>query len=443
MRLRRRFPAGPVPATVPATVLAAALAAAVVGGVPALASATTEVEGVDCGQVSATSGPYNTDAPSLPLALMGVDEAHALLADGPGLPGAGQKVAVVDSGIHSGSGLLDVQQGLGASQGDPSYFHGTAVAGLVAGKPRDGRATGVAPGATVVDVRVYGDDPDGSVPGSAPEVDPARVVEGLRWVAARARSEGIGVAIVALRLDHSPALRDAVRAVQRQDVVVVAASGNRPQSEDDPLAPAYADGPTPDEDAADDVFPAGYDGVVAVSATAAGDPRVDEGADASGSVLLSSAVDVAAPTYGAVSLGVNGSTCVLRDVATSWAAAEVAGLVALLRARYDDESAEQVVARLVRTASGSPDDTNLLTGAGTVQPVEALTRPLTPDRTGRLGVAPVRPRDIPAAEAPPRVVDPAAAAREDALWWGLLAGGVLLLGLVGRPLLERRGLAQK
>jgi len=55
-------------------------------------------------------------------------------------------------------------------------------------------------------------------------------------------------------------------------------------------------------------------------------------------------------TYGAVSVGVNGGTCLLYDVATSWAAAEVSGVLALLRARYDDDTAAQAVARLEQTA---------------------------------------------------------------------------------------------
>ena len=74
------------------------------------------------------------------------------------------------------------------------------------------------------------------------------------------------------------------------------------------------------------VFPAGYDDVVAVNATAAGIPVTEGEIDVRGSVLQSSAIDVAAPTYDAVTTSVNGGTCVLPTVATSWAAAEVSGV---------------------------------------------------------------------------------------------------------------------
>ena len=87
----------------------------------------------------------------------------------------------------------------------------------------------------------------------------------------------------------------------KRDIVVVAASGNRPQGETDygfsdyDAEPGDGDG----EDAADDFFPAGYDDVVAVNATAGGLPNSDE-VDVRGFVLQNSQTDVAAPTYDAV-----------------------------------------------------------------------------------------------------------------------------------------------
>ena len=82
---------------------------------------------------------------------------------------------------------------------------------------------------------------------------------------------------------------------------------------------------TAGEDAVEDVFPAGYlDQVVAVNATADGYLVDGEPGEVRDWVLQSSATDVAAPTYRAVTLSANGSTCVLNQVATSWAAARSA-----------------------------------------------------------------------------------------------------------------------
>ena len=76
------------------------------------------------------------------------------------------------------------------------------------------------------------------------------------------------------------------------------------------------------------MFPAGYlDDVIGVNATAGG---AEAGTDPQLNVGASSATDVAAPTYGAVVLAVNGSACTLQDINTSWAAAEVSGVLALL-----------------------------------------------------------------------------------------------------------------
>jgi len=422
----------------PVVVLAAASWLAPLLVVPASAHAAIEPD-VTCVELedSGTEDTYLTDRPSVPLTALGITAAHERM-NAPGLPGEGVKVAVIDSGIDAGPPLLDVQRG-------PSYanldavvdYHGTAVAGLIAAKPRGDQPTGIAPGATVVDVRVYDDD-DTSDEGAAPvEID--RLIRGIEWVTDHAEDEGIGVATIALRVGWSRALGRAVRDLHREaDVVVVAASGNRPTDEGDPLLSAYGE-LRPGEDAARQVYPAGFrDDVVAVSATIGGHPDEVDGADARDFVLQSSAIDVAVPTYDAVSLGPNASTCLLPDVATSWAAAEVSGVVALLRAQYPHDSADQIVARLVETAGGASEDRNPVVGAGVVQPVEALTRPLTPGHAGGLDRAPADARDLPPAAAPRPQADPLAAARDDAVWFGLLGGGAVVLALLLRPVLARR-----
>ncbi|MFN8195436.1 MAG: S8 family serine peptidase [Nocardioidaceae bacterium] len=387
-------------------------------------------EDVTCDSVTQDVPRQTAQAASRPLSLLAVGRAQQLVdaAAGGRRP---VRVAVVDSGIAD-SPLLDVVERVSFTSAPAVLsYHGTAVAGLVAGSPRpDGGLVGVAPRAQLVDVRVYDEKTPtdaGSVGVSAP-----LVARGLRWVAVHAEDLGIGVVNVSLLVPRDDELEAAVRAVQRHDVVVVASSGNRPQDESDPLFDEFAVR-AGDEDAAGFVFPAGYPGVVAVNATS-GDPLVDD-RDA---VLQNSATVVAAPTPGAVSVALNGGTCVLPDVATSWSAAEVSGVVALLRTRFPRETAAQVVARLRATASATPGSASPLEGAGIVQPVEALTRPLEPSRAGELVRNEPAPPDTGAARAPSRPRDLVPELRRTALWWGLGGGAAAVLALLLRPLLVRR-----
>lgn len=418
-----------------------ALAAAVVGPVAtalALAPAgPAHADDVPCWALAADDPTVRATGPALPLDLMRVPDAHQVLG-GPLGAGYGVTVAVVDSGIAPASGLAVVARRSVTDRTEVVDPHGTVVAGLIAGAPRpSGRLVGVAPTAQLVDVRVY-DTAYPTEPGAV-GVEAGRVAAGLRWVARNAERLDISVVTVPLAVPSTAELAAAVRAVQRagpRGVVVVAPTGNRPEAEVDPL---YADFATPGlgEDAVDAVFPAGYPGVVGVNATMTGHPDSGEEADVRSAVLQSSATDVAAPTFGAISVALNGSTCVLPDVQTSLAAAEVAGVVAMLRSRFPEETAEQVTRRLVDSASGRADDPTLLQGAGVVQPVEALTRPL-PDPEAP-AVASAAEDDRSPAVAPARTEDTQGAQRRRALWWGLLGGAALVLALVLSPLLGRRG----
>ena len=397
-------------------------------------------EQTDCSVYALDDVQGSTGATSRPLQLIGVDDAHELFARDGKEPGAGVDVAVIDSGVTTANGLLEVQPGARFSkQSELGYYHGSAVAGLIAGHSRDdGKAVGIAPGARIIDVRVY----DTATPSDSTEtgVTTDGVVQGLRWVADHARDPGLDIRVVnvSLSVAATPALKSAVKAVRRQDVVVVAASGNRPTEETDPLFTQYQE-PRSGEDAVKDVHPAGYlDDVVAVNATA--DGYVVDGApvDITGEVLQNSATDVAVPTYGAVSLGINGSTCVLSQLATSWAAAEVSGVIALLMSWFPKETDEQIIARLKATADGTVEGDTVLTGAGMVQPVEAMTRPLSPDKKGRIDQSTPEDSDIPQAVAPDPVNDPLDLMRDRAVWWGLLGGAAIVLALMLRPILARR-----
>lgn len=380
----------------------------------------------------------STDADSAPLVQLRVPEAQELLADRGVVPGQGVRVAVVDSGVFASAGLNIVERVTFGTAPQLTEAHGTEVAGLIAGAPRSsGKPIGVAPGAGIVDVQVY--DSRAPTAGETP-LTTAGLVKGLAWVAGNADRLGIGVVNVSLAVPPSADLAKVVNRLWKQDVIVVAASGNRPTSDADPFYtdfgyPGLSQRP-PGEDAVNVVFPAGYQAqVVAVSASIY-DPAVDD--DPAETVLQNSAIDVAAPTVGAVTIGMNGSTCLLYDTATSWSTAEVSGVLALLRSAYPDDNAAQVVARLKSTANGTTEVPTVLTGAGVVQPLEALTRPLNPDARGHVEAAVVEDDGSVRAIPPEPDADPLASIRSDAVWWGLLGGGALLLAVLLRPVLARR-----
>ena len=170
-----------------------------------------------------------------------VPAAHGLGGQaGKGDAGRGVRVAVLDTGVsdsaalHRRSGrLLDAfdADGGGKPYGD-GFGHGTFMATVLAGGPVDGsggRAVGVAPGATVLVVRVAG--PDGTTSLS-------RVLAGLDWVVRNAGR----VDVANLSFSHTrpgtaygaDPLTDAVERVRDAGVTVVVSAGNDPAVVGDP-----------------------------------------------------------------------------------------------------------------------------------------------------------------------------------------------------------------
>lgn len=341
--------------------------------------------------------------------------------------GTGVRVVVIDSGIEPQPAPGVAPASATSLPGlDPVRLsgHGTLVSGLIAGEE------GVAPGAEILDVRVF-DTAEADVVQGHRDVTARGIAEGIRQAIALHRAHPVHVVTIALSVStDDPVLRRAIRDLLVHDVVVVASAGDA--SDDD----ASAEGPsadegasfegTPDSDAP--VYPADYPGVLAVSAVA------PPGGSVIGSVVPNRDTDVAAPTVGAISVNANGQRCDIEQVAASWAAAEVSGVVALLRSHFRGESAEQVVARLVASAEGSERVRSPWTGAGVVQAHDALTRSLAPGRSGEIVRSVAQDRVDATPPLPQQRPDLLGPSRTLLLWAGLGGGALLALALLLRPL---------
>ena len=403
---------------------------------PASAAADDGVE-QDCQNIPVQDTThYATAEPSLPLQELGVDDALGWLKQERVKPGAGVVVAVIDSGVAQAApvriaGRVDA----GNKQPEPVDYHGTAVAGLIAGRARadGGGPVGIAPYARIYDVQVY-DEADAST--AADSTESPMTVENLRQgldaVIAAVPTLGIRIVNMSLAVPDDPEIRAKVEQLWGMGVVVVAPTGNR-STELPGDMPSTFEAHSSGEDAAPYLHPADYADVLGVSASPAGSSNPDP----THWVLENSMTDVAAPTAGAVSYSLRGESCLLVDPATSYAAAEVSGVLALLQSAHDEPIAASV-RRLLTTANGRPDVPNSLVGAGEVQAMDALTRPMVVSSTGAdLGAGSVQ-HEPQVLKVPEEPADVLAATRRNAVWWGLVGGGVLLLAVLLRPVLARR-----
>lgn len=354
---------------------------------------------------------------------MHVDQAQEVAT------GKGAKVAVIDSGVMSVDGL-GVYAGLAIPGVSPTTLlsgHGTIVAALIAG-PR-----GVAPDAQIFDVKVF--DVEGADPTQGERaLTSAGIVAGIDAVIAANPEQKFDVVNISLAVPESdPALEAAIARLVALPLVVVASSGN---VETDPDGDDSTFKGTPGSDA--EVYPADYPGVLAVSATPPGDE------DPGTYVVPNMDTDVAAPTAGAISVNATGQVCVIAEIATSWAAAEVSGILALLSETYPRETPQQLVARLQATTEGAGATQgseggidNPWTGAGVVQAHDALTRQIRPGREGRLETTVAEDRADAEAPPAPQPLDLLSTPRAILLWSGLVAGSLLALAFMLRPLVRR------
>src|SRR5690606_28801771 len=107
----------------------------------------------------------------------------------------------------------------------PAPGHGTHVAGTVAALNNSLNVVGVAPGATVYAVDVFGNS------SSTPD---DQIMAGLEWISANAELVSPPIKVVNMSLgrggnaDDNPALRTAVQNLTNAGITVVVSAGNDP-----------------------------------------------------------------------------------------------------------------------------------------------------------------------------------------------------------------------
>ncbi|MGI5239303.1 S8 family serine peptidase [Dactylosporangium sp. CA-139066] len=300
--------------------------------------------------------------------------------------GKGVTVAVVDSGVDANlpalSGRVAVGTDIvsGSGRGDTDCLGtGTAMASIIAARANSGSGgvTGVAPDATILPVRLVTTNPKATVP------DQVAAIE-------FAANSGAKVVVLGTYVDRTdPTVAAAIRDAGAHDAVVVTAALDRE------AAPSAAPSVPP-----------------AATLLRVGAVGID------GSAALhypAGTVDVVAPGVAVAALGISGVGPV-SVTGGQYAAAFVAGEVALVRARFPHLTAAQTVHRIEATtdpvgspaASGSTASGQLASGqptsgragAGMIDPGLAVTR-LLPEEDQAPAAQPVATR--PAEPHPHRV----------------------------------------
>ncbi|MEU7905414.1 type VII secretion-associated serine protease mycosin [Actinoplanes sp. NPDC049118] len=329
--------------------------------------------------------------------------------------GAGMRVAVIDSGVDARHPQLRDQVAAGRDflHGEPNgrqdcIGHGTAVASIIAARPAEGAGPrGLAPGVTIVPIRVSEQtDTEGGARGGEP-ADPGRFADAIDWAVDQGDADVINMSLVMTADDDR--VRDAVARAVAAGVVVVAAAGNHGR--------AGEANPRP--------YPASYPDVIGVGAIGADGVAGDFSQHGDW-------VDVTAPGV-QVTFAAPGSGHARGD-GTSYAAPFVSATAALIRQRFPTLTPAQVARRIIATADPAPGGRRSdRYGFGVVNPYRALTETLGPDRPAAPAPAVVHTED-PATVA---LTARRARAQDLSLVVAAVGAGVVVLGVVAAAALRR------
>lgn len=275
------------------------------------------------------------DAAQYGLAKLRLPQAHTLAK------GDNVLVAVIDSAIDGNhpelagsiAGTFDA-----LSTTATPHQHGTAIAGVIAAH---GRLMGSAPDAKILAVRAF-DPKDAGAQGTT-----FNILKSLDWAAA----QGARVINMSFAGPTDPAIHRSLEAARKKGIVLVAAAGN-----------AGAKSPP--------LYPAADPNVIAVSATDA-DDRLFEQSNRGRHIT------VAAP--GAQILVAIPDNGYEMSSGTSYSAAEVSGIVALMLQRTPDLTPDKVKAILRATARDlGPRGPDAMFGAGLADAYGAITADVVP-----------------------------------------------------------------
>jgi membrane-anchored mycosin MYCP len=315
--------------------------------------------------------------------------------------GDGQTVAIIDTGVRPGPRLPNVTGGgdyLAVGDGlTDCDGHGTLVAGIIAGQPGPDGFSGVAPGARLLSIRQtsprFSPNAGGrdlaSVQSSVEIETLARAVVHAADLGATVINISTAACLAPDRLGDQQTLGAALRyAAIDKDVVIVSAAGNSGAATTGEPGMQCASNPVGDPERPAD--PRNWAGVTSVSVPSWWQPYVLSVAaltadgQPSNFTMAGPWVGIAAPGENIVSVSndaggglANGMPDGRGGMApldgTSFAAAYVAGTAALIRSRNPGMHADEVVRRLTATAHNGAQAPSNLVGAGTLDPVGALT----------------------------------------------------------------------